>query len=88
MLEERAICCDDVRVRATGAGAELPRSGELAGDAGPLPTPTCVTSAYFEACCCRRAHCCSTSVQRRLHCQARTGMWETATKLCCVCVGH
>ena len=57
MLEERAICCDDVRVRATGAGAELPRSGELAGDPGPLPAPTCVTSAYFEACCRRRAHC-------------------------------
>ena len=56
MLEERAICCDDVRVRATGAGAELPRSGELAGEAGPLPAPTCVTSAYFEACSLRRTH--------------------------------
>ena len=51
VLEERAICCDDVRVRATGAGAELPRSGDLAGETGPLPAPTCVTSAYFEACC-------------------------------------
>ena len=49
MLEERAICCDDVRVRASGAGAELPRSGQLKGDAGPLPEPTRVTSAYFEA---------------------------------------
>ena len=49
VLEERAICCDDVRVRASGAGAELPRSGKLQGDAGPLPEPTRVTSAYFEA---------------------------------------
>lgn len=49
MLEERAICCDDVRVRASGAGAELPRSGKLQGDAEPLPEPTRITSAYFEA---------------------------------------
>ncbi|KAK9839403.1 hypothetical protein WJX81_000039 [Elliptochloris bilobata] len=49
VLEDRAICCDDVRVRASGAGAELPRSGKLGGDPGPLPAPSCVTTAYFEA---------------------------------------
>lgn len=83
VLEERAICCDDVRVRATGAGAELPRSGELAGEAGPLPAPTCVTSAYFEACCQRYTPRFSPvpSAQRALHVQARTGVWETASKL-------
>jgi len=62
VLEERAICCDDVRVRATGAGAELPGSGELPRDVEPLPAPTRVASAYFDVRCrpaARPSHSCS-----------------------------
>ncbi len=70
MLEERAICCDDVRVRATGAGAELPGSGELPRDVEPLPAPTRVATAYFDVRCRPAApasHSCSSrAVSSRL----------------------
>lgn len=45
---QRPVAVDDLRVRATGRATPLPADEQAEEDAGPLPPPVAVNSAYFE----------------------------------------
>lgn len=48
VLEGRAIVVDDLRVRATGRGVELPTAPVEAPPSGSLPAPAAQELVYFE----------------------------------------